>query len=192
MLGSISNPTVLLDWSDVPGATWYYLEVYGTNVPPLWVANLNDPKFKGIITTGSSYNLSTAGLTAGAFYAWRVKALNQYSTCATISGYSKFQATTTVTAIKDLPIEQQMTLKVNNNPISSSDIPLTVHSAEEVIGSIRIYAMDGRELATLTKQTFNKGQSLVQIPAQNMANGTYLAVLTTDRGNLQQKFVIQR
>lgn len=189
---SISNSTVRLDWGDVTGATWYYLEVYGTQFPPLWLTNTNDVKFRGIIMTGNShYDLSTVGLTVGERYAWRVKAINQYSTCANFSTYSKFEATT-ATAIKDLTIEKQMNLTVNNNPITSTDISLSIYTAEEVIGSIQIYAMDGRAIVTLAKQTINEGENLVQIPAADLPNGMYLAVVATDRGSLQQKFVIQR
>jgi len=193
-LGSISNSTVRLEWTPVTGATWYYVEVYGTNFPGLWLVNTSDVIYRGVVTTGNAYiDLPTAGLTANARYGWRVKAVNQLSTCAGISPFTKFQAVTTVTTdIKDLPIEQQMTLKVNSNPITTSDIPLTIYSAEEVLGSIRIYGMDGREVSVLPNQTINQGDNVVQIPAQNIANGMYLAVLTTDRGSLQQKFVIQR
>jgi hypothetical protein len=191
-LGSISNSTVRLEWTPVAGATWYYLEVYGTLV--FGIVNTNDVKYKGIITTGNTfYDLATAGLIAGSDYAWRIKALNPLSTCAGITAYSKFEAVTTVTTdIKSLPIDQQMTLKVNSNPIVTPDIPLTIYSAEEVLGSIRIYAMDGKEIRILSNQTISQGDNVVQIPAQNIANGMYVAVLTTDRGSLQQKFVIQR
>ncbi len=189
---SIANSTVRLDWTDVPGATWYYVEVFGTSFPTLWFPNLNDVKFKGIVTTGNShFDLSTAGLTVGAHYAWRVKAINQYSTCASLSPYTKFEATTS-TAIKDLSIDKQMNLKVNNNPITSTDIPLSIYTAEEVIGSIQIYAMDGRVIVTLAKETISAGENLIQIPAADLPNGIYLAVVATDRGSLQQKFVIQR
>jgi hypothetical protein len=189
---SISNSTVRLDWSDVTGATWYYLEVYGTQFPGSWFPNVNDVRFKGIITSGNShYDLPTANLIVGEHYAWRIKAMNQYSTCAAISPYSKFEATTT-TAIKDLEIGKQMQLKVNNNPITATDIPLSIYTAEELVGSIQIYSMDGRAIVTLAKQTISVGENLVQIPAADLPNGMYLAVVATDRGSLQQKFVIQR
>ncbi|WMX16477.1 T9SS type A sorting domain-containing protein [Aureispira sp. CCB-E] len=189
---SIANSTVRLDWDNVTGATWYYLEVYGTQFPGIWLPNTNDVKFKGIITTGNShYDLSTTGLTVGERYAWRVKAINQYSTCAGFASYNKFEATA-ATSIKDLSIEKQMTLKVSNNPITSNDVALSIYTAEEVVGSIQIYGMDGRVMVTLAKETIAKGDNLVQIPAANLTNGMYLVVVATDRGFLQQKFVIQR
>jgi len=193
-LGSISNPTVRLEWTPVTGATWYYLEVYGTNFPGLWLVNTSDVIYRGLVTSGNTfYDLPTAGLTANARYAWRIKAVNQYSTCAGISPFTKFQAVTTVTTdIKDLPIEQQMTLKVNSNPITTTDIPLTIYAAEDLIGSIRVYSMDGREVISADKQQLNQGESLVQLPADNMPNGVYTVVLFTERGQLQQKIIIQR
>ncbi|HIA37443.1 MAG TPA: T9SS type A sorting domain-containing protein [Flavobacteriales bacterium] len=191
-LGSVSNATVRLDWSDVSGATWYYLEVIGTMIPGLWLPNTSDVIFKGIIYTGSYYDLSTTELVAGNHYAWRVKAINASSTCAGISSYYSFEAVTSVTAIKDLPIEKQMSFKVNSNPISTSFIPLSVYAAVDVLGSIKIFSMDGREVLAVNKQIISQGHSLVQIPAGHLPNGMYTAVLITDRGQLQQKLIIQK
>ncbi|BDS12593.1 zinc-dependent metalloprotease [Aureispira anguillae] len=191
-LASIAGSTLRLDWSNVPGATWYYLEVYGTKLPGFWVPDYTNVIFKGLVTSGNShYDLSTAGLTVGTHYAWRVKALNQYSTCAAVSAFNKFETNTT-TAIKDLSIEKQMNLKVNNNPITATDIPLAIYTAEELVGSIRIYAMNGKEMIAITKQTIHQGDNLIQIPAGDIPNGMYVAVVATERGAVQQKFVIQR
>jgi len=191
-LGPISNSTVPLDWSDVTGATWYYLEVVGTTFPGLWLPNNNDVIYRGIIyNSNSSFNLPTTDLVAGQYYAWRVKALNGYSTCGPLGSYSKFEAST-VTNIKDLPLEQQMTLKVNNNPVTTSYVPLSIYTAENVVGSIRVYATDGREVLSMTKEAINQGDNIIQLPAADLTNGVYVAVFSTDRGSLQQKFIIQR
>ncbi len=193
-LGSINNSTVRLEWAPVAGATWYYIEVLGTNFPGVWLPNVNDVIFKGIQYNGNThFNLSTANLVAGQRYVWRVKALNPVSTCAPLSTYSRFEAVTnTTTAIGDLPIEQQMTFKVMGNPITTSSIPVSIYAAEDIVGSVRLFGLDGREVITLTKQTFSQGESLLQLPANDLANGVYLAVLMTERGQLQQKIVIQR
>ncbi|MCH2021763.1 MAG: zinc-dependent metalloprotease [Saprospiraceae bacterium] len=193
LLGSISNPTVRLDWDDVPGATWYLLEVVGTSVPGIWIPNSNDVKYIGLISNGDShFDLSTNDLTAGLHYAWRIKALNQYSTCASFSGFFDFEATTNTTDLRDLPIEKQISFKVNTNPVNTIDIPLVIYSAEEVIGSIYIYGVDGREIISFNKQIINQGENMIQIPGYNFINGAYFTVLTTDRGVLKQKFILQR
>jgi len=192
-LGSINNSTVRLDWSDVTGATWYFLEVYGTNLPGIWLPNTNNVIYKGMVMGNSHFDLPTNNLVAGAHYVWKVKAMNATSTCAPISSFSRFEAVTSITTdIQDLPIEKQMTLTVNSNPITTSYIPLSIYSAEDVIGSIKIYGMDGREALTLAKQSIAQGESLLQLPAEDLANGMYVAVLMTDRGQLQQKLIIQR
>ncbi|BDS12594.1 zinc-dependent metalloprotease [Aureispira anguillae] len=193
-LGDINNSTVRLEWTPVTGATMYYLEVYTMQFFGLWVPNTNSPIHQGIIYSANPYfDLPTDDLVVGSRYAWRVKALNSVSTCATVSSYSAFEAVTSVaTNLKDLPIEKQMTFTVNSNPITTSFIPLSIYSAEEVIGSIRIYGMDGRIALDLTKQLINEGESLVQLPADGLANGMYIAVLFTERGQLQQKIILQR
>lgn len=193
-LGDINDPTVLLEWSPVTGATRYYLEVYGTNFPGLWLPNTNDPIYKGVINSSTpQFNLSTANLVAGSRYVWRVKAFNELSTCAGFSTYANFEATSGVTtAIKDLPIEKQMSFSANSNPITTSSITFSVYSAEDVIGSIKIYSIDGREALSLTKQQINTGDSMIQLPAEHLENGLYVAVLITERGQLQQKIIVQR
>lgn len=193
-LGSISNPTVRLEWSPVAGATWYYIEVFGTTLPGFWFPNTNDVIYQGIAYSGNTYfDLPTTNLVAGKRYAWRIKALNSVSTCAPISPYSKFEASSsTTTNVTDLNIHQQMSFKVNANPIVTSTIPVSIYTAADVVGSIRIYSMDGREVLTWTKQRFAQGESIVQLPAGDMPNGMYLAVFHTERGQLQQKIIVQR
>lgn len=193
-LGDINDPTVLLEWSPVAGATMYYLEVYRAQFVGVWIPNTSAPIYQGVINSATpQFNLSTADLVAGSRYAWRVKALNSLSTCAAFSPYSNFEAISGVTtAIKDLPIEKQMSFSANANPIITSSIAFSVYSAEDVVGSIKIYSIDGREALSLTKQQINTGESIVQLPAEHLENGLYVAVLITDRGQLQQKIIIQR
>ena len=50
-LGSISNATVRLDWTPMTGATWYYVEVYGTFLPGVWAVNINDIDVKPDLIT---------------------------------------------------------------------------------------------------------------------------------------------
>ncbi|CAA6812383.1 MAG: Metalloprotease [uncultured Aureispira sp.] len=193
-LGDINNSTVLLEWTPVTGATMYYVEVYGTQFPGLWYPNVNDPIYKGIsYTTNPQFNLSTANLVAGSRYAWRIKAINSLSTCASFGSYATFEATTGVTTgLKDLPIEKQMSFSANANPITTSSIAFSVYSAEDVVGSIKIYSIDGREVLSLTKQEISTGDSMIQLPADGLENGLYVAILVTDRGQLQQKIILQR
>ena len=81
---------------------------------------------------------------------------------------------------------------MNSNPVSTTYIPLSVYTAETIVASIRVYSLDGRELISVNQQSFLAGDNFVQLPAENIKNGIYIAVLTTDRGALQQKFVVQR
>lgn len=193
-LGDITNPTVKIEWTAIPGATMYYLEVYGTNFPGLWLPNTNDPIYLGVVNSATpEFDLPTGNLVAGSRYAWRVKAFNSLSTCAGISTYSNFEATTSVaTSVKDLPIEKQMSFSASSNPITTSSIAFSIYSAGDVVGSIRIYSMDGREALSLNKQEITTGDSMIQLPADNLQNGVYVAVLITERGQLQQKIVVQR
>ncbi|MCH2021762.1 MAG: T9SS type A sorting domain-containing protein [Saprospiraceae bacterium] len=193
LLGSINNPTVRLDWTALTGAPWHYIEVYGTLIPGLWFVDVTDVIYQGYQYNGTSYfDLSTTNLQAGKVYAWRVTPISNYSTCALPSPYYKFEATAAATSIKDLPIHNQITFDLNANPVSTTYIPLSVYTAETIVASIRVYSLDGREMMAVNKLSFSVGDNILQLPAENILNGIYIAVLTTDRGTLQQKFVIQR
>lgn len=193
-LGDINSSTVRLEWTPVTGANWYYLEVVGTKFPGLWLPDNTNIIYRGLLYSGlTHFDLPTNNLVAGSRYAWRVKAANSLSTCAPLSTYSKFEAVASITTnIEDLPIERQMTFTVSNNPVSTSSIPFNIHAATDVVASIRLYSMDGREVLSFTKQDIGAGDTVVQLPAEGLANGLYVAVLSTATGQLQQKVVIQR
>jgi len=193
-LGSISNPTVRLDWTAMNGATWYYIEVVGTIIPGVWAININDLVYRGYIYSGDDhFDLPTTGLQAGKRYAWRITPYSNYSTCALASPWYRFEATTSTTVdIKDLPIEKQMSLEIQGNPVTSTVAPLKVYSAENVVGNLSVYTLEGKALWTIEKTMFYKGESLVQLPVDDLSNGMYMVVLTTERGLLQQKMLIQR
>ena len=192
LLGPITNSTVRIEWDPVPNATMYYLEVFGTYF--FGAVNTSTVIFKGVVYGGNAfYNLPTTDLVSGAKYGWRIKAFNATSTCAGYSPYYLFEASGAVTtSVEDLPIEKQMQFEVKENPVSSSFIPFSVYAATDVIGSIRLYSMEGKEVVSFTKQEFKQGQSIIQLPTDNLTNGVYVAVLSTSRGTLQQKVVISR
>ena len=170
----------------------YYLEVFGTYF--FGAVNTSMVVFKGMVYGNNNfYNLPTSGLVAGAKYGWRIKAFNATSTCAGYSPYYLFEAAGSVTtAIQDLPIEKQMQFETKENPVSGSFIPFSVYAAVDVVGSIRLYSIEGKEVISFTKQEFKQGQSIIQFPTDNLSNGVYIAVLSTSSGTLQLKLVINR
>lgn len=192
LLGPLSNSTVRIEWDPVPNATMYYLEVFGTYF--FGAVNTSMVVFKGMVYGNNTfYNLPTSGLVAGAKYGWRIKAFNATSTCAGYSPYYLFEAAGSVTtAIQDLPIEKQMQFETKENPVSGSFIPFSVYAAVDVVGSIRLYSIEGKEVISFTKQEFKQGQSIIQLPTDNLSNGVYIAVLSTSSGTLQLKLVINR
>ena len=193
LLGPVSDPTVRLEWSQLSGAPWHYVEVYGTIIPNVWVPNVTDVIYRGYIYSGNSYfDLPTSNLQAGRFYAWRVTPLSNYSTCATPSAYYKFEASALATSLDQLPIDKLMTLDLISNPVSSSDVSMKLYTAEEIVASLSIYAMDGRKVYALEKLNFQQGEQLIQLPADQLSNGMYMIALSSKRGTLQKKLRIQR
>ena len=191
-LGPVSDPTLRLDWSSVNGAAWYYLEVYNTIVPGIWIEDVTDPVFKGyLFSSNSFYDLPTNDLQVGKYYAWRVTPLSNYSTCAVPSPFYKFQATTLATDLKDLPIEQQASFDLIQNPVQQDQMNFKIFLSNSMDVRVSLYSMNGMELINL-QQTFDKGESMLQIPASDLSNGHYIAVLRTENGLLHQKVEICR
>ena len=191
-LGPVSDPTLRLDWSSVNGAAWYYLEVYNTIVPGIWIEDVTDPVFKGyLFSSNSFYDLPTNDLQVGKYYAWRVTPLSNYSTCAVPSPFYKFQATTLSTDLKDLPIEQQASFDLIQNPVNQDQMNFKIYLSNSMDIRFTLYSMNGVELINL-QQSFYQGESMLQLPASDLTNGHYIAVLRTENGLLHQKVKICR
>ena len=191
-LGPITNSTVRLDWSDVTGATWYYIEVVGTIVPGIWLINTNDVIYRGIsYSSQSHFDLSTANLVAGQYYGWRVKALNGLSTCAPLTNWSKFEASV-ATDIDQLPMENTLQCKVVNNPVQTQSLSLNISAAKDMVASIKVFGLDGREVTSVNSCVIAEGTTVIQLPLDGVANGTYLATLHTEKGVIRSKFIVQR
>lgn len=108
------------------------------------------------------------------------------------SAYYKFEASALATSLDQLPIDKLMTLDLISNPVSSSDVSMKLYTAEEIVASLSIYAMDGRKVYALEKLNFQQGEQLIQLPADQLSNGMYMIALSSKRGTLQKKLRIQR
>ena len=191
--GPLSDPSIRLEWTQLAGAPWHYVEVYGTIIPNVWLPNSSDVIYRGYQYNGKNYlDLPTSNLQENKFYAWRVTAISNYSTCAHPSSFNKFQASALITPFEDLQLEQQISFKLQQNPVQQRSIPLEVYAAYEVQGHVQIYALDGQLLLQTAVQQYQAGYTAIHIPTSQLSNSIYLAVFTTPKGVFQQKIVINR
>jgi hypothetical protein len=192
-LGPVTNPTVRLEWTQLSGAAWHYVEVYGTIIPNLWVPNVTDVIYRGYLYNGNNYfDLPTSNLQAGKYYVWRVTPLSNYSTCANPSSFYKFEASSMATSIEEVPLNKWMSLDLLSNPVNSNDMTVKIYTAVDIVGSVMLYSMDGRKIIELDKLNLQQGNQLIQVPVGQLSNGIYMVALSTKRGTLQTKLVIQR
>ena len=101
--------------------------------------------------------------------------------------FNKFQASALITPIEDLQLEQQISFKLQQNPVQQRSIPLEVYAAYEVQGHVQIYALDGQLLLQTAVQQYQAGYTAIHIPASQLSNSIYLAVFTTPKGVFSTK-----
>jgi hypothetical protein len=192
-LGSITDPTMRLDWTDVPNADMYFVEVVSTLIPGVNIPNTSDVIFSTIVNTGNSHvDIPSADFVANNVYAWRLKALNPVSTCAPITGWSKFQPVVREsTGIDELGLSSLVSMNILNNPIQSSNIQVSLQSGLDIFAQLSLYDLSGKEIMQLNEDLL-VGTTQVQMPVSDLPNGVYMLILSTEKGLLQEKLIIQK
>lgn len=189
-LGSITNATVRLDWADTPGAQWYEIEIYNSFAGI--TIDYTRPIYKGLITNGNSYyDLATAGLVANQSYYWRVRPLSSFSTCAQFSTEFKFFAVATPSSIATMPLHNQLSFTLTNNPITTSTASIKLVAAKDMDITINVLDFNGRNVTTSAVQAIGTGENTLNLPVQDLANGIYIVTVATKMGTLHQKMLIQ-
>ena len=62
----------------------------------------------------------------------------------------------------------------------------------EDTGYIEIYNISGSKVATILIGAISKGESTLNIPIHNLANGIYILVLQSNGESVSKKFVIRK
>lgn len=180
---------ITLEWNALAGADMYVVKLertlFGTSVGVI---------FYKIIYGATSYTFSSSLLptppAAGHDYRWTVRAMNRYSTCNGTTTISTFR-TMQPTAVNEATAYSGVNLNVAPNPVENGMLRLLVESNDTYAATVRIYALDGRMVLNQENEQFAQGANALLFDVSAVANGTYLAVVTTEKGTSVQKFVIQ-
>ncbi|MCP4442231.1 MAG: T9SS type A sorting domain-containing protein [Aureispira sp.] len=191
----LSGNTTKLDWNAVPGATMYIVELYPatgngvfTFAGPIWskvMRNVDEVNLANTYFTDLFYNYQWTR------FAWRVRPMNDYWTCAGYTPYSYFELGTP-TGTQDLEARRIMSVDVNPNPVVGNSTTVVVQSTEELEGSIQLYSIQGQLLAEQPSQLLTAGENRVEINLTNVSAGAYMVVVQTARGALHKKLIVQR
>jgi hypothetical protein len=181
---------VTLDWSDVPNARGYIVEI----------ANLSS--FLGsttVHTTTSALQISPRTVSQNVFGAgrnlfWRVRPYGNYKTCSTQNNVSVVSARGqfiwgTTNSTKE--IEGASNLTVSPNPLPKMvSLNVSLQSEKAFEAQIKIYNTVG-QLVQTEKRNFGVGFSNHTLTVNNLNSGVYILSVESATGILTQRFVVQ-
>ncbi|MCU0372870.1 MAG: T9SS type A sorting domain-containing protein, partial [Ignavibacteria bacterium] len=171
--GTIVNTvTPLLNWSDVPEATSYGVQVA-----------LN-PSFSAIILNItnipiSQYQITSPVLPTNLFLYWRANASNSYGTGNWSPGWYFTIILTGISTYSDeIPAEFRLFENFPNpfNPETKIKFDIPVSSEVEII----IFDISGRKVSELVNSKLNPGKYEVRWSGENLASGVYFYKIKTN------------
>ena len=169
---------VLVEWQDMPEASYYLLEfdIVNTYISPFaqsFIVNSNSK----LVTT----------LAANRTYYWRVRPFNQYVTCAAPRQQSfKTSSTSGVQTIDDLTAWQ-----VAPNPIQGGATARIFTQAKNGFeANIMVFDATGRQVYEQTGVLFPSGEHAVDLPLGNLGNGIYAVMLQAQEGLVSRKISV--
>ncbi len=175
----VNFSAINIRWNAVPGATTYLLEVSRV------------ASFAGSFTTSyllTSNETTLTDLAAGRAYFWRVKAFNAFSFCGNSSSVGKFQATSTTPVTE---IEGNGTFNIYPNLLSPNQtVTIEANLIESTRLNIRLFDTSGRLLQSNEYEAI-AGENTLRFNPNNISKGIYILNITTNRGTLVERLVIQ-
>ncbi|MDZ7880779.1 MAG: zinc-dependent metalloprotease [Saprospiraceae bacterium] len=173
---------VPLDWSDVPGALGYNVEVSRFT---------SFAQTKAFYTTTSNLNVNTLNtggyMIAGTKYYWRVRAVVPFNNCANTASGSF--TTGTLNAVQTIEGVTQFT--ASPNPLSKTqDLVLQMNSETAFDATVKLVNMTGQVIKS-EKRRFTVGYSTQNLVVSDLTNGTYILAIKSEKGVLNKRIVVQ-
>jgi hypothetical protein len=169
---------VLVEWQDLPEATWYLLEfdlvsTYATPFAQSFMVNTNSK----LVTT----------LLPNRTYYWRVRPINEYVTCAAVR--QRTLKTTGTSAVRD--IEGLTAWQIAPNPVRNGEnANLFVQAEEAFDANIRVFTTTGQEILNRSNVHFQNGDNRIELPVTDLRNGLYMVMLQTREGQAVRKLSV--
>ncbi|MCB0638233.1 MAG: zinc-dependent metalloprotease, partial [Lewinella sp.] len=169
---------VLLEWSYVPGAQAYLLEIART-------ANFTVSPQRQIVY-GTSVIVDN--LDANRTYYWRVRPFNPLYTCDNESLVESFKTDATTATVEPPAV---IDWQISPNPVRQGhDIAINLQTVEQLETVITLTDLTGRQVQAPRQHTFTVGDNQLNLPVETLANGLYVLRIQTATGQLTEKLVI--
>lgn len=171
---------VLLQWQEVPGATYFLLEF---DISTFFAT----PNFQSFIVPATTTSMLMTSLLANRNYYWRVRPFNEYVTCD--PGKVNNFRTPLTSSVKS--IEGLNAWSVFPNPAVSGNRAFVKVSAENGFSaSLTILDPAGQQVYEQRKVSVPQGETTLELPLDGLANGVYFVVLTTEKGRDVRKVTV--
>jgi hypothetical protein len=174
------NTAVLFDWTDVPGATKYVLEIARNSSFDIEPASYVIDGASGTIV--SSYNFQV-----NKKYYWRVKPFNEKYLCSTSSSTSWFLTDNSV-GTNDVQVAANWTVFPNPNTTGNSLI-IRLDGALSVDAEITLSSILG-QVITQRKANFDGNNTNVELSTAGIPAGNYILTIRSEDSIWQEKIQI--
>lgn len=159
---------VPLEWSEVPGADYYLVEITSPTVGT----------FTYIVTENS---MTVTDLAPGKTYLWRVLPYNEYSTCRGFTSQKIFKTGDSVNDTFEIPNLEEW--NIVPNPVSGDGtLSVNVISTEPIEVSVNLYTMTGQLVQGYPHQKLGNGTSTFEMALNGIPSGIYLVTLQSEQG----------
>ncbi len=161
--------SVPLEWTDVPNAESYFVEVI----------NIGGGTNRYIV---NDTQVTLTDLEPESSYFWNVIGYNEYSTCQNNPTNKIFKTgSDTVTDTNEIPQLKEWTLQPN--PVNDGEVlNVIIESGRALTIDISLSTITGQTVALYKDQQFANGVSFFEIDTYGMPAGIYLVSLRTPNG----------
>ena len=169
-----STGEVELSWSNVDGASSYYVEIYPDN-----------STYYSIFVQENKISI---GVEFGERYRWRVKPVNDTYYCAP---YSEIRSFSVDMASAVLDVASVNSWSVQPNPLQDQQLSIIVNANENFNASLKITNLEGQIIYEDFGNTFVSGINKKIINTQIVSKGIYFISIETATGVSHRKLVKQ-
>jgi hypothetical protein len=180
---SVAFNKVDFDWSDVPNATRYILEV---DILP----NLSSTPIR-IVTTTSSASITT--LLPKKTYYWRVTPMNENGTEVNIGGLIKEKFLTTQFGVNTQDLSDVAVWNISPNPVSNGNtLFVDIEAAKPFKAQLSLVNAIGQTVQVIQNQDFTQGGNRVEFSTQNLPAGIYSVLMKAEGKTMNKKVVVMK
>lgn len=172
-----------LEWTEVPGAEAYILQIALVPTFPASTLTVYDE-----VVYGTSKVIS--GLEANRTYYWRVRPFSAYRTCTDFSNTINFKTGALVSSRDNELVEL---FNVSPNPIpNGQELTVSIRSGNSFESRLRLFNITGQAVRDFGSFTVQTGPNNFALPINGLDAGVYLLALDSEQGQIFQRVVVAR